>query len=41
MNRQLKELMGYTGVATLGAFDPTVLWYHGRHLLACLEKSEF
>jgi len=30
MNAQLKELMGYTGVATLDAFDPTVLWYHGR-----------
>ena len=32
MNCQLKELMGYTGVATLDAFDATVLWYHGRHL---------
>lgn len=31
MNRQLKELMGYTGVAGLTDFDPTVLWYHGRH----------
>lgn len=31
MNAQLKELMGYTGVAALDAFDPTVLWYHGRH----------
>ena len=30
MNCQLKELMGYTGVATLDAFDATVLWYHGR-----------
>lgn len=30
MNAQLKELMGYTGVAALDAFDPTVLWYHGR-----------
>ena len=33
MNRQLKELMGYTGVANVAAFDPTVLWYHGRHLV--------
>lgn len=32
MNRQLKELMGYTGVATVRDFDPTVLWYHGKHL---------
>ena len=32
MNQQLKELMGYTGVATVRDFDPTVLWYHGRHL---------
>ena len=32
MNCQLKELMGYTGVETLDAFDATVLWYHGRHL---------
>ena len=31
MNDQLKELMGYTGVGTLESFDPTVLWYHGRH----------
>ena len=31
MNCQLKELMGYTGVETLDAFDATVLWYHGRH----------
>lgn len=31
MNAQLKELMGYTGVATVDAFDSTVLWYHGRH----------
>lgn len=31
MNQQLKELMGYTGVATVRDFDPTVLWYHGRH----------
>ncbi|MGO5292197.1 alpha-hydroxy-acid oxidizing protein [Porcincola sp. LCP21S3_C12] len=32
MNDQLKELMGYTGVATLDLFDATVLWYHGRPL---------
>ncbi len=32
MNRQLKQLMGYTSVKTLQEFDPTVLWYHGRHL---------
>ena len=30
MNGQLRELMGYTGVAALGSFDKTVLWYHGR-----------
>ena len=32
MNSQLKELMGYTGVAGISDFDPSVLWYHGRHL---------
>lgn len=32
MNRQLRELMGYTGVAIINDFDPTVLWYHRRHL---------
>lgn len=32
MNRQLKQLMGYTSVRTVDEFDPTVLWYHGRHL---------
>ena len=32
MNLQLKELMGYTGVAATDQFDPSVLWYHGRHL---------
>ena len=32
MNRQLKQLMGYTSVMTVDEFDPTVLWYHGRHL---------
>ena len=32
MNDQLKELMGYTGVAALDLFDATVLWYHGRPL---------
>lgn len=32
MNEQLKELMGYTGVAALDSFDATVLWYHGRPL---------
>lgn len=31
MNSQLKEIMGYTNVATVDEFDPTVLWYHGRH----------
>ena len=33
MDQQLKEVMGYTGVATVRDFDPSVLWYHGRHLL--------
>lgn len=32
MSSQLKELMGYTGVAGVSDFDPSVLWYHGRHL---------
>lgn len=32
MSSQLKELMGYTGVAGISDFDPSVLWYHGRHL---------
>ena len=32
MNRQLKQLMGYTSVRTVDEFDSTVLWYHGRHL---------
>ncbi len=36
MNNQLKELMGYTGVSALDAFDPTVLWYHGRRLVNIL-----
>ena len=36
MNNQLKELMGYTGVEALDAFDPTVLWYHGRRLVNIL-----
>lgn len=32
MNEELREMMGYTGIRNLSEMDPSVLWYHGRHL---------